>query len=103
MKNVACDAFILCFHDGDFKEAFTPLTVAVREDHMEMAEFLLKEGANLNVTDQDQRSAQSSSLLKVLNCLCYVVLCCDSLQFPVMHCVTFLYDDTLRHITLRYF
>lgn len=32
------------------------MTVAVREDHIEMAEFLLKEGADVNFLDQDQRS-----------------------------------------------
>lgn len=31
------------------------MTVAVREDHMEMAEFLLKESADVNSVDQDQR------------------------------------------------
>lgn len=36
------------------------MTVAVREDHIEMAEFLLKEGANVNVVDQDQRSVQNN-------------------------------------------
>lgn len=30
--------------------------MAVREDHIEMAEFLLKEGADVNCLDQDQRS-----------------------------------------------
>lgn len=64
---------------------------------MEMAEFLLKEGANLNVTDQDQRSAQSSSLLKVLNAITCATLCYVALQFPMMHCVMFLYD-ALCHI-----
>lgn len=36
------------------------MNVAVREDHMEMAEFLLKEGANVNVVDQDQRSVPNN-------------------------------------------
>lgn len=29
--------------------------MAVREDHIEMAEFLLKEAADVNYMDQDQR------------------------------------------------
>lgn len=32
------------------------MTVAVREDHIEMAEFLLKENADVNFMDRDQRS-----------------------------------------------
>lgn len=36
------------------------MTVAVREDHIEMAEFLLKEGADVNFVDQDQRSVQNN-------------------------------------------
>lgn len=35
------------------------MTVAVREDQIEMAEFLLKEGADVNFVDQDQRSIQN--------------------------------------------
>uniref|UniRef100_A0A3P8R8R5 Ankyrin repeat domain-containing protein 26-like n=1 Tax=Astatotilapia calliptera TaxID=8154 RepID=A0A3P8R8R5_ASTCA len=38
------------------KEGFTPLIVAVRENHIEMAQFLLKETADVNSVDQDQRS-----------------------------------------------
>lgn len=37
------------------QERFTPLTVAVREDHIDMAEFLLKESACVDSVDQDQR------------------------------------------------
>lgn len=51
------------------------MTVAVREDHIEMAEFLLKEGADVNFVDQDQRSVQknitlvSKSNILSVNCL----------------------------------
>lgn len=31
------------------------MTVAVREDHMDMAEFLLKKSACVDAVDQDQR------------------------------------------------
>lgn len=41
---------------SNFQEGFTPLAVSVREEHIEMAEFLLKEGADVNLTDKDQRS-----------------------------------------------
>lgn len=41
--------------DSILKEGFAPLTVAVREDHLEMAEFLLKETADVNLMAQDQR------------------------------------------------
>lgn len=34
--------------------------MAVREDHIEMTEFLLKEGADVNLLDQDQRSVLNS-------------------------------------------
>lgn len=40
----------------NFQDGFTPLTVSVREDQIEMAEFLLKEGAGVNVMDQAKRS-----------------------------------------------
>lgn len=36
------------------------MTVAVREDHTEMAEFLLKEGADVNFVDHDQRSVENT-------------------------------------------
>lgn len=38
------------------QEGYTPLTMAVKENHIEMAEFLLKEGANVNTADQGRRS-----------------------------------------------
>lgn len=45
---------------------------------MEMAEFLLKEGANVNVTDQDQRSTVN---------LCYFVLSCVMLRCVLIPCL----------------
>lgn len=39
--------------------------MAVREDHIEMAEFLLKEGADVNLVDQDQRSVLNSNTLVI--------------------------------------
>lgn len=43
---------LLCFVT---QEGFTPLTVAVREDRIEMAEYLLKEAADVNSLDREQR------------------------------------------------
>ena len=42
---------IVCFQEG-----YTPLAVTIRENHVEMAEFLLKEGSDYNITEQGQRS-----------------------------------------------
>lgn len=42
------------------------MTVAVREDHLEMAEFLLKESADVNVLDQAQRSVETVTCLTML-------------------------------------
>lgn len=39
--------------------------MAVREDQVEMAEFLLREGADVNLVDKDQRSAQSNILSSI--------------------------------------
>lgn len=35
--------------------------MAVREDHIDMAEFLLREGADVNIVDKDQRSDKSKT------------------------------------------
>lgn len=51
--------------------------MAVREDHIEMAEFLLKEGADVNFRDQDQRS-----VLHKLDVTC--------LKFLMLHCLQLL-------------
>lgn len=37
------------------QEGYSPLTMAVKENHAEMAEFLLKEGADVNTKDQGHR------------------------------------------------
>lgn len=55
--------------DAYFQEGVSPLTVAVQEDHVEVAEFLLKKGANVNILDRHRRSdnKNSDTLLVHLN------------------------------------
>lgn len=42
------------------------MIVAVREDHIEMAEFLLKERADVNIFDRDQRSVPNHCLSNII-------------------------------------
>lgn len=56
--------------------------MSVREDHIEMAEFLLKEGASVNFMDQGQRSVLNNDTLVMSNhfnvaeCIVYSWSCC---------------------------
>lgn len=39
--------------------------MAVSEDHIEMAEFLLREGADVNIVDKDHRSDQNTNIFSI--------------------------------------
>lgn len=45
----------MCFLMFDGQDGNTPLMLAVMDNHMDMAELLLKEGADVNVKNQEQR------------------------------------------------
>jgi len=43
----------LCFHCNLWQDhRYTPLHLAVLYDHLEMVQYLIKEGANVNVKDE---------------------------------------------------
>lgn len=65
---------------------------------MEMAEFLLKEGANVNVTDQDQRSAGDQVYYESLVLLAFLYA---YLHCVVLQCLTIPYE-ALPYISLWY-
>ncbi|XP_065420778.1 ankyrin repeat domain-containing protein 26 isoform X15 [Chrysemys picta bellii] len=58
---------------GEIQEGYTPLTIAITENHQEMVEFLLKKGADVHARDKSKRtplmiaaSGGELSLIKVL-------------------------------------
>ena len=75
-----------------FQEGASPLTTAVRKSHVEMAEFLLKDGADVNVKDQDERS------LVILNNMCFIAVGQKNLLCPYLNFLCFL-TPLLGHAT----